>query len=592
MSAPPNNANPPSGGGDWRQSVAQSFRSEEVRSIAKVLASLEPGATSASKTMLAMRFEESIFKAASGLDDYRKTIQKRLKKLQKHYVKQQQAAAAAGGGGAGGDKNENDDREKELLFESELRDKWGARLLFIVEHANEAVALTRQSHGEHKADILRQHTDGAKSWTVQLGLELPENDSTRGQFVRMERRDMEYLKKVKGYLETRVENIRSHVVKITDTDLFLQETLTKIDDALLKERLSVVFQQALNDADPDNSQFTGDQMKQLLERMNAPVPIPRRNQEGDRIRAAVARIEKIRAAAQALYTYMGLPIADKTSFRGCTPKCHSVVIECLKELDVEYSHLVKELDDTDENGKRIIQLEDAWNKPMQFSEFESEETPSMEDASGEEPNAKRTKTEEVSRGKVPMVIRSRCLLTREKNTPFSTLLPALKRKKATLVRNGSTTFVRLDFGKAFEMTIYFVPLLVTIRAIDTENAEGKSSLAGGHRWPSLYQGLCPSDNKTTVSGNVSALNKNSSSLNVLGVSGTFASVGPIIAKKLEYASAQATYALRRCFADTTVGKNAMAKSEFEIEILETGALIRFLQLARSTYIPDWVDDDV
>ena len=61
MSAPPiNDDNPPNvgGAGDWRQSIAQSFRSEEIRSIANVLASLEPGATSASKLMLANKFED------------------------------------------------------------------------------------------------------------------------------------------------------------------------------------------------------------------------------------------------------------------------------------------------------------------------------------------------------------------------------------------------------------------------------------------------------------------------------------------------------------------------------------------------------
>merc|ERR1712194_282570 len=171
---------------------------------------------------------------------------------------------------------------------------------------------------------------------------------------------------------------------------------------------------------------------------------------------------------------------------------------------------------------------------------------------------------------------------------FSSLLPAMKRKKATLVRNRST-FVRLEFGTAFEMTIYFVPLLVTIRAMSTEVTDDKSSsvsLAGGLRWPSLYQGLCPSD-KEPIASDKSASNKNNS-LKVLGVTGSYASVGPIIASKLEYASAQATYVLRRCFADATVGKSA--KSEFEIEIQEAGALIRFLQIARSTYVPGWVDD--
>ena len=118
--------------GDWRQSIAQSFRSEEVRSIAKVLASLEPGVTSASKTMLAMRFEESIFKAASSLDDYRKTMQKRLKKLQKHYAKEQK-------GGKKVESTENADLNR--LFESELRDKYGAKMLYIAKVCHSTMVL-------------------------------------------------------------------------------------------------------------------------------------------------------------------------------------------------------------------------------------------------------------------------------------------------------------------------------------------------------------------------------------------------------------------------------------------------------------------
>ena len=161
-----------------------------------------------------------------------------------------------------------------------------------------------------------------------------------------------------------------------------------------------------------------------------------------------------------------------------------------------------------------------------------------------------------------------------------------------MVRDGSMRFVKLDFGKAFEMTVYFVPLLVTIRAIGTDTTKNEQSstvsLAGGHRWPSLYQGLCPPDSATESTGSVAA---KSSSLNVLGVSGSYASLGPIIAKKLEYASSQATFVLRRCFGETTVGKAALAKTDFEIEILEAGALIRFMQIARSTYTPDWVDVD-
>ncbi|KAL7530521.1 hypothetical protein ACHAWF_003411 [Thalassiosira exigua] len=579
------------GGGDWRESIAQSFRSGEVRSIAKVLASLEPGATSASKTMLAMRFEESIFKAASDLDDYRKTIQKRLKRLQKHYAKQQKGGGGEAGDGAASKKNEDLMREKELMFESDLRDKFGAKLLYIAAHADDAVELTRKKHGDHKADVLRQHASNAKQWAVHIGLELPENCSGRGSFVRQEKRDMEFLLKLKNYLETRVENIRSHIVKVTDPDLFIGDALVKLDDVILKEKITDVFRKVLAESDSENSEFSVDEMSQLMKRMNAPVPIPRRNQEGDRIKASVARIEKVRAAAQALYTYMGLPVSGKTSFRGSMEKCHLVVMECLRELESEYNNLVKEIDDKDDEGKRIIQLEDAWNNPMQFTELdEVGETPSMDDANEDGPHSKRRKTEEPRPGKAPMAICSRYLLTRGRNT-FSTLLPALKRKRATLFRNGSAAYVKLDFGKAFEMTIYFEPLLVAIRALSTEaldETSSSASLVRGHCWPSLYQGL--SDEKI-AKGNGNVTNEGNDNLHLLGMVGSRATLGPIIAKKLEYASAQATYVLRRCFAETTVGKSAVAKSEFEVEILEAGALIRFLQMARSTYIPDWVDDE-
>ena len=202
MSAPPiNDDNPPNvgGAGDWRQSIAQSFRSEEIRSIANVLASLEPGATSASKLMLANKFEDSIFKSATDFDDYRKTIQKRINKLQKHYAKQQKVA---GGGGGGVVENANIAREKELLLESELREKFGSKLLYIAANADRAVRLKREREGDHKADSLLQHAANSNKWAVQLGLQLPA--CVTGMPARPERRDMESLKKLKEYLENRV----------------------------------------------------------------------------------------------------------------------------------------------------------------------------------------------------------------------------------------------------------------------------------------------------------------------------------------------------------------------------------------------------
>ena len=374
------------------------------------------------------------------------------------------------------------------------------------------------------------------------------------------------------------DNIRSHIVKVADPDLFLEEALIKLDDFLLKDKVAEVFRLALK-ADPDCAEFSVEQMKQLVERMNALVPIPRRNQEGDILLAAMARMEKVRAASQALYTYMGLPLAGKTGFRGTMEKCFSVVLECLNDLEGDYNNLVKEVDGVDADGNRIILLEDSWNNPMQLTELESEETFAIEDTIGVEPDTKRRKTDSANNGKAPAVIRSRFLLTSGRK-PFSTLLPALKRKRATLLRNRSANFVRLEFGNAFEMSIYFEPLMVEIRAKDHSRDEEFSG--GGLCWPSLYQGLCPSEKDPR--------DAEESSLTVLGVTGSYESLGPVITKKLEYASARATYVLRRCFAEA-MGKSALPKSDYEIEILEAGAFIKFLRIARTTYSPGWVDDD-
>ena len=445
-------------------------------------------------------------------------------------------------------------------------------IVYIAKHADRAIALVRRTSGDHKADVLQSHATNAKQWAVNLGLGLPEDCSPKDKLlVRQETRNMAFLKKIENYLKTRLENIRCHIVKVADPELFLKEALLKLEEPLLTERVTGRLERALTEADPDRPRFTEEHMTQLVARMNAPVPMPRRNRGGERLRAAAARLEKLRAAAQALYVYAGLPLAHKTKFRGSLEKCHDVVTACLTDLEDEYDGLVKECDEKDGEGKGVVQLEDAWNHPMQCLELETEETSSAEDG----PNAKRQKTDDVSAGNDAIVIRSRCLLTPGRNT-FSSLLPALKRKKATLFRTRSASHVKLEFGNAFEMTIYFVPLLVAIRAIAAtapDEASSSSSLAGGLRWPSLCQGLCPPEK----------------AVRVLGVAGSHASVGSIAAKKLRYASAQATYVLRRCFAEATAGKSA--KTELETEIQEAGALIRFLQMARSTYVPGWVDDD-
>ena len=88
----------------------------------------------------------------------------------------------------------------------------------------------------------------------------------------------------------------------------------------------------------------------------------------------------------------------------------------------------------------------------------------------------------------------------------------------------------------------------------------------------------------------SEVNGGGKPLHILGVSGPVQTVGPLVSQQLEYASAQATRVLRRCFAEACYSKKI--HSEFETEISEASALLDFLALARTNYIPDWVDDDV
>ena len=77
-------------------------------------------------------------------------------------------------------------------------------------------------------------------------------------------------------------------------------------------------------------------------------------------------------------------------------------------------------------------------------------------------------------------------------------------------------------------------------------------------------------------------------LKVWGVTGTYESVGHVVEERLRDASNHATHVLRKCFRHHVKDETM----EFEVEILEGSALVEFLQLARTTYIPNWQDDDV
>jgi hypothetical protein len=235
-----------------------------------------------------------------------------------------------------------------------------------------------------------------------------------------------------------------------------------------------------------------------------------------------------------------------------------------------------------------VHLQDAWLKPIVVptkaaaatAEDLDEATTAV--AADAAPAPKRQRT-----SPLPVVLRTRVLLTAGRKTP-SNLVQALQSKGVKLVRpppSGAGSYVQLCFEQAFVMTIYFVPLLVTLRAYRVqpkdENDNNEEEDDYQHQWKCgswtpLHYGL-PDREELTVGGTVK---------------GTYETVGLAVEERLRDASAHATQALRTCFANN-LGTNAAssgATGDFEVELLEASALLEFVQLARDTYMPHWKDE--
>ena len=170
------------------------------------------------------------------------------------------------------------------------------------------------------------------------------------------------------------------------------------------------------------------------------------------------------------------------------------------------------------------------------------------------------------------VVQSRVLLTAGRKTP-SNLLPALKRKRAKLIRpppQGQGSHLVLEFGEAFVMTIFFVPLLVTLRAYQKKEDDRRIN-----RQVRFLDAFAARTGRTRKNWQCGVLQD------------TYETLGHVVEERLRDASAHATHILRKCFA-SAAKENV---GEFEVEILEATALLEFLHLARTTYIPNWQDDD-
>eukprot|EP00804_Cyclotella_cryptica_P016047 CCRYP_004187-RA/>CCRYP_004187-RA protein AED:0.39 eAED:0.39 QI:0/-1/0/1/-1/1/1/0/243 len=191
-------------------------------------------------------------------------------------------------------------------------------------------------------------------------------------------------------MEKFVDVIRSHISKICDPEIFLLDKLMFLEqDFMKRSSCSDIVQRAFAEHDRECPHFTVEEMQRLLEKLRSPLPAPRRNQEeGADVRAAVARIERIRIVAQAMYIYMGMSQGDKTAFPNGLQKTFEIGRTYLNELEKEYDSM----EDTDENGRRILHLEDAWNNVLRYEGGESEGASSLEDMDAD-PEAKRQKVE-------------------------------------------------------------------------------------------------------------------------------------------------------------------------------------------------------
>ena len=503
----------------WRTQFRQADRNKQVKEIARVLASLEPGASAKSKFRLAMQFEDTVFHAADSLDDYQKRLSKRLRKLQKNY-KPDKAP-------------EETEREKKM---EALREQSGKAILYCVRHAATAVKEMRKRQGDEKAKQLERYLEAAKRWASDLGLlenSVPNKSMTD-----------EYLEQMSRGIERGLETLRQHVIKLADPDQYFIETLDKADEDsrgpganILAPHVQKRYAQFYKTTMEPNQVFQ-DSMRQAT----LSVPLPTRSQSNDE-RAALIWLEKMRAAPTAALAFVATK--DKSAIpKGTMSKLHKIATEGTKFVTEVIQNRRKQQKTPE------VSLEDAWMKPLPIPTTGANKLDTFKDK--------------------PLVTRAKILFIPGRKTPPN-LLSVFRMKQATLVRpppRGEGSHLILKFGKAFVMTIYFVPLVVRLTAFVEERATTNEN-ADCAPWVSVSQGLTQRDDLT-----------------VWGAKGNYAELGHIVEERLTDASAHATRVLRKIFTNN-VKENA---PEFEQEILEGTAVVEFLQLARTTYVPNWKDD--
>ena len=579
---------------DWRKEISQAQRSQEVHDISKVLSALEPGSTPAQKLMLAMRFEDQFFQTCSSHEEYRKKLMKRLKKLQKTYkppppTPSATPANAAGLQGSGvmvANNNGLDmNRQKDIKLEAELRTNYGDKMIFIIENAPNALFAMKKRQGENGASLLKKHIDNVAQWAVETGT-LPESYLFYGGERRRRGypRAPNYLDQVKKFLGQTINTIRCNVMKLIDPDRYLEEEFLSIGKNM-NEHIIQELKHAVISLDNNAPGISNDQRKKLYDKAIQYIPLPpkRKNQtnESDNHKKVVfAHITKIRSAADVIASIIAMKDKYEPN-KEVLQKMHTIAKE---ELDYIQKNCCK----IPVKNKDII-LEDVWNKEIKSKSTLSSYNNNGEDTSislNHNKSLNSSKRQKLSDAKI--VLKSKILFTPGRKIS-SNLVHELKSKQAQYLRptsNGAGARLRMIFGKAFEITIFLSPLLVNIRALSlsSDNNNQMDEDVNGSR---ANNHIVENGSFPTGRSPMSALQDTKVLFSFSKVVGSFSNIGCIVAERLEYASANATYILRRYFADF-VGPFYEKEncSDFEIEVAETSALLSFLQLIKDTFSID------
>jgi hypothetical protein len=331
-------------------------------------------------------------------------------------------------------------------------------------------------------------------------------------------------------------------------------------------------------------------VQQVLERLHKIqniIPLAGSRDTGDHAKAILAYIDRIRDICQ-IYL-LGVTLdpqdADKSGLAGSFRKSHDAFNEAKKFLKTYY-----EEDSMSEVSEGLnIRLEDAWHKIMEYDKDYTTDVAldGMKSQNESQPIPKHHR---------PLMLKTKVLFAPNRPIP-SNLIDALKQKGVEMIHNDQSTYLVMKFDTAFEMYIYFSPLLVAIRAIPSATTEEKYEFMNkedhfvglsspwklpdhGVSMMSVIKQHGYSSRKRNIGGKMKDQSDISPLQGAGGISGDLVTVSELVSRRLQYASSQATRCLRRCFAD----KVKSATSDFDTEISEGMAVMKFVSLARATFI--------